>query len=314
MLAIDLELLCAPETPPEPGRMDPRAALARRLVAFLGRHCASRLGSVGAEAWRIDGPALTHSWARTGGFLSVTEGDGELEVSWLLVDPSGEAPVDVGFGTPHDARVAVEHYAERWRGAPAGADCSDERFWWLVEETDLRLELLQGRVFAMAGGSVNHNRICVSVGSELERAFAPRGCSAMNSDQYIYAPEVKSTFVFPDVTVLCGEPEYVRSGGRSEVLANPTVLVEVLSEGTKAHDETVKLAGYKQIASLQAYLLVSQERREVTVYRREGDAFVEEVVRGGSFEVHGATLHVDAFYRQVELHGHRATASPDAPP
>ena len=72
---------------------------------------------------------------------------------------------------------------------------------------------------------------------------------------------------YPDLVAFCGEPELL--DGRRDVLLNPSLIVEVLSDSTEAYDRGDKFALYRQIPSLREYLLVSQGRVLAELYARD---------------------------------------------
>ena len=67
------------------------------------------------------------------------------------------------------------------------------------------------------------------------------------------------TYAYPDIAVVCGEPRFAENN--KDTLINPTVLVEVLSPSTESHDRGLKFHRYRQLESLQEYVLVSQSNR-----------------------------------------------------
>ncbi|MCA9909664.1 MAG: Uma2 family endonuclease, partial [Anaerolineae bacterium] len=74
---------------------------------------------------------------------------------------------------------------------------------------------------------------------------------------------------YPDVMVVCGEPELYDDKG--DVLLNPTVIVEVLSPSTEAYDRTMKFEHYQTLPTLQEYILIAQDQRAVEQYTRGSD-------------------------------------------
>lgn len=154
-------------------------------------------------------------------------------------------------------------------------------------------ELVDGEVLAMVGGSPRHNALSVNVASELRVALRPRGCSALSSDQRITFPPDR--YVYPDATVVCGDPE-LRS---DDVLANPAVLVEVLSRSTEEYDRGLKWVGYQKLGSLTDYLLVAQAEERVEHYRRNADGSwtYRSAGRGEHVVLTGdVAISVDAIY------------------
>lgn len=157
-------------------------------------------------------------------------------------------------------------------------------------------EFKLGEVFAMAGGSPRHNFLATAVAAELRAAVRGKGCHALSSDQRISAAEGER-YVYSDAVVVCGglrtEP------GTTDVLANPSVVVEVLSPSTEAYDRGDKWQAYQRLASLTDYLLVAQSAVRVEHYRRDPDGSwrYRELGPGDAIALaNGAALSVDAVY------------------
>ena len=131
----------------------------------------------------------------------------------------------------------------------------------------VRHEFFDGEVFAMAGGSLRHNALCANVIASLSSALRGRGCVITTSDQRVRAG-VGERYVYPDVSVTCGA--VVLAPGTNDVLANPTMIVEVLSGSTEQYDRGLKWEGYQRIASLMDYVLVSQSEPRIEHFRRDG--------------------------------------------
>jgi Uma2 family endonuclease len=129
----------------------------------------------------------------------------------------------------------------------------------------VRHEYFHGEVFAMAGGSLRHNALCTRLGGLLDAQL--RGpCVVLSSDQRLVAARGER-YVYPDLSVVCG-PAAVQPG-TSDVLTNPTILVEVLSASTEQYDRGLKWDGYQRIPSLTDYLLVSQAEPRIEHFRRD---------------------------------------------
>lgn len=95
-------------------------------------------------------------------------------------------------------------------------------------------------------------------------ALRGRSCTVDNSDPRVRAPD--GTAHYPDVSALCGEPAF--SDEVRDELLNPSVVVEVLSEGTEGYDRGEKFEHYATIPSLQAYVLVASDRRRIELRER----------------------------------------------
>ncbi|WP_296806089.1 Uma2 family endonuclease [Thiocapsa sp.] len=142
---------------------------------------------------------------------------------------------------------------------------------WLAIErtaTDQRSEYLAGEVFAMAGGTEEHNLIVANMVRELGNQLKNRPCRVYPSDMkvHIAADDVGA---YPDVMVICGERRF--HDGRRDVVTNPVMIVEVLSDSTEAFDRGDKFRHYRNLQSLQAYLLLSQYRMQAELFLRQPD-------------------------------------------
>jgi Uma2 family endonuclease len=129
-------------------------------------------------------------------------------------------------------------------------------------------EYVDGLMYAMAGSSLRHNLIVANVIVSLGVQLKNRPCGVFPSDLKVRVPDSRK-FFYPDVSVICGEPEF--ADDQRDVILNPIVVVEVLSESTAAFDRGKKFQSYQQIPSLQEYLLVSQEEFLVEHYLRQAN-------------------------------------------
>jgi Uma2 family endonuclease len=135
--------------------------------------------------------------------------------------------------------------------------------------TDARHEYLDGHVYAMAGESLEHSRICINVGGELRASLKNRACEVLSPNMKVVTSPV-GLFGYPDVVVVCGEPQF--HDERRDVLVNPTIIFEVLSPSTEAYDRGEKFLRYRtQITTLEEYVLVSQHKPLIEHYVRQTD-------------------------------------------
>ncbi|WP_017303174.1 Uma2 family endonuclease [Spirulina subsalsa] len=131
------------------------------------------------------------------------------------------------------------------------------------DKQELRHEYIDGEILAMTGGSIPHTKIYLNFYRALYPHLRQRGCEAYVSDVKVKASE-KSRYFYPDLVITC-DAEDLRS---QQFVKNPTVIVEVLSPGTSAYDRGDKFKYYRQMASLQEYVLVDSESISVEVYKR----------------------------------------------
>jgi Uma2 family endonuclease len=142
--------------------------------------------------------------------------------------------------------------------------------WLAVERTALehRSEYVAGEVFAMASGTEEHNLIVANVVGELRSQLQGKDCRVYPSGMRVrIAAEDVGTY--PDAMVICGERQFYDD--RRDVVGNPILIVEVLSDSTEAYDRGDKFLHYRSLPSLQAYLLFSQSRMQAELFVRQQD-------------------------------------------
>ncbi len=129
-------------------------------------------------------------------------------------------------------------------------------------------EFFAGEMFAMAGASEAHNLIVANLIREIGNQLRGKPCRTYPSDMRVRV-EDEMHYTYPDVTALCGEPEF--EDDRRDTLLNPQVIIEVLSPSTEDYDRGRKFLQYRKLTSLMEYLLVSQEAQRVEKYERQAD-------------------------------------------
>jgi Uma2 family endonuclease len=157
-----------------------------------------------------------------------------------------------------------------------------------------------GEVYAMAGGSPEHNLISANMVRALGEALRAHRCRVYGSDQKVHVP-VTNGFVYPDVTVACDGLRF--HAEHSDVLVDPRLLVEVLSESTERFDRGDKFEGYRSLPSLTDYVLVSQRDRHLEHYARQADgSWLLREYRGHArvaVASLGITIDLDEVYLKV---------------
>jgi Uma2 family endonuclease len=131
-----------------------------------------------------------------------------------------------------------------------------------------RHEFHKGEMFLMTGASRWHNLIVTNLCRELSQRLKDRPCRVYPSDLRVHVSDC-GLYTYPDVTIVCGEEEYLDD--HQDTLLNPLVLIEVLSDSTEKYDRGRKFEMYRTIDSLGAYVLVSQDRALVEVYELQED-------------------------------------------
>ena len=105
----------------------------------------------------------------------------------------------------------------------------------------------------------------LNIGSHLREQLKSKPCRVYPSDLKLRV-EATGLFTYPDLSIVCGEPRLESDHG--DVLLNPVVLVEVLSDSTEAYDRGKKFEHYRTIPSLQHYVLITQERHSIDCFTR----------------------------------------------
>lgn len=169
-------------------------------------------------------------------------------------------------------------------------------------KSKIRHEYMDGEIFAMAGGKRNHSLIASNIGIRLGIQLENRNCEVHFGDLRVEASE--TTYVYPDVTVVCGEVRLVPN--IFDTLENPTVICEVLSKSTEARDRGDKSRAYRRLESLTDYVLISQNQMQIEHYIRQLDntwKFIEYAQANEKivFESIGCELTLAEIYRRIEL-------------
>jgi len=178
-----------------------------------------------------------------------------------------------------------------------------EEYLTVERKSEIRHEYLDGEVFAMAGASREHNQISANIVRVLGNQLLERPCSVFSSDMKVKIREIEK-YTYPDIVVVCGEEAF--EDENNDVLLNPVVIMEILSDSTEAYDRGDKFAHYQLLGSLAEYLLISQYSCRVERFARRDDATwiyskyqnLEDVV---VIEAAGCQLPVSGIYGKVRL-------------
>ena len=143
---------------------------------------------------------------------------------------------------------------------------SPEEYLRFEREAEERHEFDNGRIYAMAGESPSHSRICVNVTGEVRTRLKGKSCEAFSSNMKVCV-SAAGKFYYPDLSVVCGEARY--HDQERDALVNPRVIVEVLSPSTEKYDRSAKFQAYQQLESLTDFLLISQDKPLVEHFARQ---------------------------------------------
>jgi len=167
-------------------------------------------------------------------------------------------------------------------------------------QQEIRHEYCDGEVFAMAGGTKNHDKLAFNLRKILDDRVAEDGCDMTGSDVKVMVKE-GLFFRYPDLVVSCDE----RDQKNDTFYQFPKLIVEVLSASTETVDRGDKFQEYIQIPTLEEYVLISAKRMQVECFRRgEGRMWLYFPYREGeTVEIAsmGVELAMAQLYRNVQL-------------
>ena len=152
---------------------------------------------------------------------------------------------------------------------------SAEEYLEFERQAEERHEYLDGFIYAMAGESPLHADISANLVGLLHEQLRDSPCRVRTKDTKVRSGPtqrriMKGLFSYPDVVVICGEPQY--HDEHRDVVINPRVIIEVLSESTEARDRGVKFHRYQTWSpTLTDYVLVSQQAPLIEHFERQAD-------------------------------------------
>jgi Uma2 family endonuclease len=212
---------------------------------------------------------------------------------------------------PCDAAGATvaDHIAAAWpRGSAAmiaatqWTRATQDEYLTAERDADYKSEYIDGYVVAMSGASRPHNILSLRIGALLDAALADSPCEVYSSDMRVKVSET-GDYTYPDVVVACGDIAF--EDAVLDTLLTPTVIVEVLSPSTEGYDRGLKFERYRQIASLQEFILVAQDRVLVEHYLRREDGWLYTAYDAPELSLQlpsvGCTLPLAQIYRKVRF-------------
>ena len=169
-----------------------------------------------------------------------------------------------------------------------------EQYLALERESEIKSEYFGGEIFAMAGASREHNIISTNIVRALGNQLLEKPCNIFSSDMKVKIKEINK-FTYPDIVVVCGNEEY--DDEYNDILLNPIVIIEILSDSTEAYDRGRKFQHYRFTPSLREYILVSQNHCFVEKYVRKDD----NTWNLYSYENMKETMTIDTVKCQISL-------------
>jgi Uma2 family endonuclease len=145
----------------------------------------------------------------------------------------------------------------------------EEYFELEKQNPEICYEYVDGYVYMMAGGTLNHDAIKSNIQGILWSFLRGKACHAYNSGAKVRISEKR--YFHPDVTVTC-DPD---DRGTTDLIKSPRIVFEVLSpSSTEMRDRTWKMQSYLALPTLREYILVSSTARKMEMYRREAGKWV----------------------------------------
>ena len=181
---------------------------------------------------------------------------------------------------------------------------SPEEYLELERAARDRHEFLDGVIYAMAGESIPHSRICMNLGAEVSNKLRGGLCEPFSPNMKFRTSNA-SLFSYPDLAIVWGEPQV--HDIKKDVITNPKVIFEVLSPSTEKYDRTTKFMRYRMgNETLSDYILVSQDRPFVEHFCKQPDGDwlyrsfnqISEVLTIDSVDI---SLSLSDIYYRVEL-------------
>ncbi|MFB8796591.1 MAG: Uma2 family endonuclease [Microcoleus sp.] len=173
----------------------------------------------------------------------------------------------------------------------------EEYFIWEEQQLE-RHELIDGRVYAMSGGTRNHSDIAGNFLATIKPHLRGSGCKTYNSDCRVNILNT-SNYTYPDLSVTC-DP---RDNSSTQYITYPCLIVEVLSDSTEAYDRGKKFDKYRRNPNLVDYVLVSSDEMAIDIYHKNdaGDWLILSYRAGDRVELKGIGLSwpIEQFYEEI---------------
>jgi Uma2 family endonuclease len=173
----------------------------------------------------------------------------------------------------------------------------EEYFDWEEQQLE-KYELMDGRVYAMTGGTRNHSDIAGNFVAIIKPHLRGSGCKTYNSDCRVNIVNT-CDYTYPDLSVTC-DP---RDNLSPQYITYPCLIVEVLSPSTEAYDRGKKFDMYRRNPNLMDYVLVSSDAMAIDIYHKKdtGEWVILSYREGDWVEMQSINLRlpIERFYEEV---------------
>ena len=183
-----------------------------------------------------------------------------------------------------------------------------EEYFQLEEnDPDTLYEYEDGHVYAMAGGTANHDTIKLNFYTILSGLLRGSKCRVYTSDMKV--PVTETRYYHPDVTVTC-DP---RDRGTTQVILSPRLVIEVLSPTTEITDRTRKLKYYRAHPTIEEYLLVDSRYVKAEIYRKENNKWIYDAFeRNGEITLSSLNIHFPLLDAYIDVEFEEILSEEDA--
>lgn len=160
--------------------------------------------------------------------------------------------------------------------------------------SDIKHQLIDGELYAMGGASENHNLLALNIATEFKNRLKNQPCRTFMADMKL---KVAEDFFYPDVMVICRE-----DSENAYYKTAPTLIVEVLSKSTRKFDQSQKRLRCQSLPTLEAYVLVEQDKGEIQVFSHKDGwqsiyYYLGDEIEFLSLDI---AVPVEAIYEQVD--------------
>ena len=173
------------------------------------------------------------------------------------------------------------------------ARLTEEEYLRQERAAETKSEFVDGEMFAMSGGTRAHSTLAVRWITQLSIKLEGRSCSVYNSDLKVRTRRTGS-YLYPDVSVVCGES--LTHQDADDLVTNPVVVIEVLSPSTEGYDRGKKFALYREVESLQDYVLVHTGEIHLEQFTRQPGNWLYREYTGAE-----STIRIESIGCEISL-------------
>ena len=131
-------------------------------------------------------------------------------------------------------------------------------------------EYHDGEILVMTGGTYRHSRISANTIRAAGNRLDGTPCFVLESNMRVSIP-AENRYVYPDASIVCGEPAFDPLDKNQTTILNPRVVVEVSSDSTEGYDRGWKFRAYRTLTSFSEYVMISQIEPAIETYARRED-------------------------------------------